>query len=449
MTRPAPEPEQVFAAALSAHSSRSLLVALSGGLDSMVLLDLAQRHAAAQGLGVRALHVNHHLQEAALEFEAHCRRQCGARQLALQVLHVQVAPVGEGLEAAARAARYRALASAARPGELLLLGHHADDEQETLLLNLMRGAGLDGLAGMRAAGAVHGVAFVRPLLRLRRAQLARYAEARQLSFIDDPSNTDRRYTRNFLRHELLPLMRSRRPGVDAVLARTSELLQESATLQDEYLSEELVRLRRGPHALFLPELQRRGEPRQRALLCHWLKTLGVRVAGRERMREFVRQLAGEGERFLMEMDGRQFRITGDCLLYLPSALPAMTALRWNLGEPLSLPGVNSTLCAIPLAPAELTLEVAGVPEMSRRVLLPGHRQHKTLKHVLQELQLPAWLRPSWPCVYREQELLGMPGLWWSERGRQWQEEHRLQIRLQGYLDELLTAWRTPGAPAAR
>lgn len=241
--------DQLIARILAlAPDAGSYWVAFSGGLDSQVLLHAlaAQRKRLPAPLG--ALHVNHNLQPDAPAWAEHCRAVCAALGVEYRVLSVQAQPpAGESPEAAARAARYRVLTGAVPPGGVLLTAHHQDDQAETLLLQLLRGAGPKGLAAMPAAMDVAWVArernpgfaplnpgdpvrLLRPLLDYSRDELRDYARLHALAWIEDPSNARTDYDRNFLRHEILPRLRERWPSAGATLARAARHQAEAAAL---------------------------------------------------------------------------------------------------------------------------------------------------------------------------------------------------------------------------
>lgn len=186
-------------------------VAFSGGLDSTVLLHLLVSLSRRMPLPpIRALHIQHGLQAAAEAWPEHCRQVCTALGVPLRVRHVQVQP-GASVERAARDARYGAFVEELVTGELLLTAQHRDDQAETLLFRLLRGAGVRGLAGMPASRPLGAGQLLRPLLAASRAELQAYADAHQLHWVEDPSNGDVQYSRNYLRQQVLPLLTQLRP----------------------------------------------------------------------------------------------------------------------------------------------------------------------------------------------------------------------------------------------
>ncbi|NDP43117.1 MAG: tRNA lysidine(34) synthetase TilS, partial [Aromatoleum sp.] len=221
---------------LSARSAAGPLrvaVALSGGRDSMVLLDALARFAPTHRIALSALHVHHGLSPNADDWAAFCAGECTRRNVPLSVARVRVdrAP-GQSLEAAARAARYAAFAVAGV--DVIALAHHADDQAETLLLQLLRGAGPQGLGAMPTLrGGGTAPALMRPLLDLPRAAIEASAAALDIQWIDDESNADTRMKRNYLRHEVAPRLAAAFPGFPATLARAAGHQAEAAMLLDD------------------------------------------------------------------------------------------------------------------------------------------------------------------------------------------------------------------------
>ena len=234
-----------FAALVPAYPDVSLCVALSGGVDSTALLGAlaARRSTFAR---VRALHVDHGLRPAAKEWARHCRSLARRVHVPLKVLTTRVERGrGESLEAAAREARYRLLASALEPGEVLLTAHHSDDQLETVLLQLFRGSGLPGLAGMPAQAPFAKGWLVRPLLSRSRAELENWAREKQLTWVDDDSNADDQLDRNYLRLHVLPRIRERWPGSATAVARSARHAAEAQTLLDALALADVDRARYG------------------------------------------------------------------------------------------------------------------------------------------------------------------------------------------------------------
>ena len=210
---------------------RRLLVAFSGGADSTALLLALHERLGDSGRGrLRAAHINHGLQNEAADWAAHCAAVARSLNVPLQVCEVRVAEDGRGLEAAARRARYRALGTLMEPGECLLTAHHQDDQWETLLLRMLRGAGVSGLAGIRESRRCGDGWLLRPLLDVPRHELKAWLESRGTTYVEDPSNRDTGFDRSFLRDKVLPLLRERWPGAGATAGRLARLAGDTGEL---------------------------------------------------------------------------------------------------------------------------------------------------------------------------------------------------------------------------
>lgn len=263
-------------------------VAFSGGADSTALLAMAVRHWPGQ---VHALHVNHGLQEAAAEFEQHCVQVCERWHVPLHVerVHAGNGP-GESPEDAARRARYRALAAMASAHSLrsVLVAQHADDQVETLLLALSRGAGLPGLAAMPMRFERHGMVFLRPWLSIAGSDLREWLSANGIDCIDDPTNADPRYTRNRIRHALLPALGESFPQYRETFARTARHAAQAQALLAEIAAQDLVAMQGEASIEGLQSLSR---ARQANVLRHWLATVHGANASAAQLDELLDQVA--------------------------------------------------------------------------------------------------------------------------------------------------------------
>ncbi len=251
-----------------------------------MLLHLAVAFSRDGGPPVRAVHVHHGLLAEADEWLQACQQTCEALSVNLDVRRVEVSPDGSGVEAAARRARYQAFRDVLQAGEHLLLAHHADDQVETVLQRLFRGAGPLGLAGMPASRPLGSGQLVRPLLQVRRTAIEAWAAAEGLKFVEDPSNGDHRYDRGFLRGEILPRLAQRWPGYRETVGR-------AAQLQAQWLGErakepfEVVQTALGEPCLLLVDEQ---TPEALATATHeWLTNMGWLSPSLRRLREFARQ----------------------------------------------------------------------------------------------------------------------------------------------------------------
>jgi tRNA(Ile)-lysidine synthase len=282
---------QAVAACLARHvrPGAAVAVGFSGGLDSTVLLHATNRVVSEADLGLAALHVHHGLSRNADAWADSCRKVCGSLGTPITVLRVEV-PIrsGEGLEAAARRMRHKALSD--QPANWILLAHHADDQAETVLHNLLRGTGVRGAAAMpEARGRV-----LRPLLGLGRDVLVEYAENHQLTWIEDESNTDLRYTRNFLRCEIIPAMAARFPRVSEKLAAAAEHFNEADSLLGDLATLDLGG-RPPEFPLPLALFRQLSDARARNLLRAMLGWHKLQPPEERRLKEFMRQLRTAGK----------------------------------------------------------------------------------------------------------------------------------------------------------
>lgn len=265
-----------------------IAVAYSAGADSTALLLAAQARWPGQ---VLALHVHHGLQAAADHFESHARTFCVQHGIALRVERVQAAHApGESPEDAARQARYAALARMAGQAGAgcVLLGQHADDQAETVLLALSRGAGMPGLASMGERFERHGQAFGRPILGVTASALRDWLVQAGHAFVDDPSNTDQRYTRNRIRAVLMPAWEACFPGFRPMLARSASHAAQAQRLLDELAGIDLTTVGTPPD---IGALQRLSRDRQANVLRHWLRTQANAAASAAQLGELLDQVA--------------------------------------------------------------------------------------------------------------------------------------------------------------
>jgi tRNA(Ile)-lysidine synthase len=420
-SRPAEAPEPIalvtaaLAASLAAHANpgAKLAVALSGGIDSMVLLDAMARLAEGRAIALCAVHVHHGLSPNAQAWADFCAAQCAQRGLTLALVRVAVARErGRSLEALARSARYGSLL--AQDADLVALAHHADDQAETLLLQLMRGAGPHGLAAMPAF-APGRPALLRPLLGLSRETLAAYARLRGLSWIDDESNADRRYARNFLRHEIVPLLRARFPGYPATLVRAARHQADAAALLDELAALDAAGAldEAGLESARLAALP---PTRARNLLRWFLRRQGVRPPSEARLADMLRQLAGSAADARVRIslgDVEIGRHRGRVDVHAPPA-EAFEEV-WHGEAEVALPGgvlafqgaLGAGLACVKLGGRRITLRSRAGGE---RIQLAANRPRRAVKKLLQEARMPAWERQALPLVWSDDELVAVPGI---------------------------------------
>jgi tRNA(Ile)-lysidine synthase len=403
-------------------------IAFSGGLDSTVLLHLLASLAKTETLPpLSAVHVHHGLQAAAAAWPAHCQSICDNLGVPLRVMRVQVQP-GASLERAARDARYQAFTEVTGAGEVLLTGQHRDDQAETLLFRLLRGAGVRGLAAMPVQRPLAAGCLVRPLLDVSRAELQAYAEAHQLKWIEDPSNADSRFSRNYLRHRVLPTLTERWPQAAANLARTAEHLSEAQNLLDELAQIDLQACNQpSPFpwlhlpSLALAPLRELSDARQRNALRHWLAPL-TRLPDSDHWAGWhsLRDAKGDAQPLWRLADGQLHRC-GERIWWLPCGWSDFSDATMSWPDPLNpleLPG-NGQLKLTGNAP-EGPLQVR-YRQGGEVIEVPG-RGRRDLKRLLNESGLPGFVRGRLPLLYSAEQLLGAPSLagLWKMRSDDWQ-----------------------------
>jgi tRNA(Ile)-lysidine synthase len=413
-------------------------VAFSGGADSTALLHALSQVRERLGIALRAVHVNHHLQPQADDWAAHCRGVAARFMVPLQVLDVSIrAARGESVEAAARHARYGAIAAALEPAEHLITAHHREDQLETILLRLMRGAGVTGLAGMPETAAFAQGLLLRPLLGVERAALVAYCQAAQLTWIEDLSNADTRFDRNFLRERVIPALRERWPAVAECVARSGGHLTEARALLDERAREDLARARDG-EALRISALRALSPARARNLLRFWIESAHQPAPSSAVLDQvMVQMLDARSDAMPLVVAGeRQLRRYRD-VLYLcrppPPRPPHPLTWAWREQPELELPG---GLGRLRLRAAEAGEAAIGVPAgplsvrwggAARKLQLTAKGARKTLRNLFQEHGVVPWMRPSLPLIFAGDDLVAVADLWIDVRSHPPPGEGRMAI----------------------
>lgn len=405
--------------------------AVSGGGDSVALFHLLAELAPSMPWSLGIVHVHHGLHAEADEWERRVKALAEAHAVPIQVFHVDARPrPGTSPEAAAREARYGAWRDWLAPGEAVVTAHHADDQAETLLLQLLRGAGPHGLAAMPAvAGLGHGH-LLRPLLETDRETIRRWAGERGLEWIEDPSNLDLRHDRNYLRYRILPGLRERWPSLAATLHRAATLQAEAAGLLDALAEADLAACRRdgllqAHTVLGLPEA------RQRNLLRYWIASAGHPIPSRaviERIRQDVLGARPDAEPRVRWADSEVRRHRGR--VYLLHALPDRPPADipdWDL-QPRYFPELGRTLRLAPAVGEGIAMRRLESGRWSvrfrrggERIRPAGQAHHRPLKHLLQEAGMPPWERRILPLIWCDETLVAVPGIcvaegWQAEAG---------------------------------
>lgn len=426
---------------LKLPDSASLKVAYSGGLDSTVLLHALATLRPSRHFTLAAIHVDHGLHPDSATWAEACADVCRNLNVAFTVRRVAVTGIGaEGLEAAARRARYAALAEGLAPGGILLTAHQRDDQAETVLLQLLRGSGLPGLAAMPARAPFGAGERVRPLLCFPRASLQTYAERNRLTWIEDPSNGDLRLRRNFLRAEILPGLLHHWPEAGAALSRAAAHAAAAMQLLDELADNDLADClggdRRYPAALSIAALTTLSAARQRNLLRAWLRTQGFLAPSARHLETVLGQArhVPQTRQSCVRWPGVEIWRYRDLLVAVPGQAPPDPALAtdWDLARPFEIRGIGrlhtlaSTTPDVPRIRAVRRLRVQ-LRRGGEILQLPGRRHHHALKKLIQAAGIPPWERGRLPLFYAGDQLVAVADRWVCAAYAAGRDEPGLQI----------------------
>ena len=408
----------------------NILVAYSGGLDSHVLLHLLSQ-LSTPNINLRAIYVNHGLQVEAGAWAHHCENICESLNVPFQSIDLNLSVAkGESTEEVARKFRYQALADNILDDEILLTAHHQNDQAETLLLQLFRGAGVQGLASMPVLNKFNASKnlHVRPLLGFSREALETYAKKHHLQFVEDPSNQDTAFDRNFLRQKILPQLREQWLGLDKTISRAASIQGETKILLDEYAAEELPKVL-SKEAYFaesintlslapinLSALKELSPAKQRLVLRFWISQQGFSNPSDKKMMHIFRDLidAAEDKQPLIEWAGAELRRYQDCLhiMHPLSEHDVSQILDWNTKETLQVKSLGIEL--------DSKLLFDKIMEDSKNVTVRFRqggekidipkRGRISLKNLFQEKEVPTWIRSRLPLIYADDKLVNIVNL---------------------------------------
>lgn len=410
-------PERLFAALQDLPETPRWWVAFSGGADSTALL-----HAMSQLRGrlrpdLRAVHIDHGLHRESEQWRSQCELFCQSRAIPIHTERVSVpGATGAGLEAEARRQRYAAAERLLGPGETLLTAHHADDQAETLLLNLMRGSGPDGLAGMPRVRPLGRGLLARPLLDFSGASLRSYLQEAGISWIEDSSNLDESRDRNFVRARLIPMLERRWPGARNNLATSARYCREASEFVGLAAHRILERCLPVEPVLTLSCLP--GEDRHahgggltRLLVRHWLRLNQAPPLPARRLEELLRQVAGDGEdrQVAVHWDGWViYHHRGSLWLHQETRIQTCPDVHWDTRKPLDLGPVLGTLRLQGEGDLTAPLRVRSRQPGDRLECLPGGRT-RAIKDLLREAGVPPWLRASVPLLEEHGKIVAAAG----------------------------------------
>lgn len=401
-------------------------LAYSGGVDSHVLLHSLCSLRSEYQFTLSAIYIDHNLHPDSANWGRYCENTCLALNVPIIIERICVSGIAEeGMEAAARRARYAAFSAAMKPGEVLLTAHHNDDQAETVLLQLLRGTGVAGLAGMPMQSDLGPGRIVRPLLGFSRAALVAYAQKHQLAWIEDPSNRQSHVRRNYLRSEIMPRLAQQWPAHADLLARTARHAAEAMVLLDEVADRDLAACRHAetqlPQTLSVTSLLSLSEPRQRNLLRYWLRHQGFLPPAESHLEEVLARVrtTPRSQQARVSWRGVEVWRYRDLLVAMPGQPDPDPSLdiAWDLRESLMLPGIG-WLHAMPTTGKGLSrfrLQDNRVHVRLRSggelLLLEGRKHHHALKKLLQAEGVPPWLRKRLPLLFSGNALAAVADRW--------------------------------------
>lgn len=405
-------------------SKPTLLLALSGGLDSIALLHLLAEVRASLPFQLHAMHVHHGLSANADSWAEFCSAQCQQLDVPLQIVHVNVAQnpdyknSEQGIEAEARQLRYNALFTYAVEGKVpdfVVTAHHQDDQAETLLLQLFRGAGVKGMSSMAAVDTTRRL--LRPLLNVSRQTLHEYALQHAIQWCDDESNENTQYDRNFVRHEVMPVLESRFTNVKPVLARTASHMAEASELLAALAAQDAQNMLSSDNSLCLQALSELSVARAKNVLRWWFAQNGLAMPAAEHLNEIVEQLFNSRKDadldiklqhlYLRKYQQRAYLCEDKTTVPFDMVWHGEAELTLPSGGKLVFKTVLGTGLALKQGVTKLRITNRNGGERFKPDAL---RPTRTLKYLLQELNMPPWQRMYIPLVYWEDKLAYVPGV---------------------------------------
>ncbi len=415
---------QLFNAYLSDyHAANHLFVGYSGGIDSHVLLHLLA-HIPALHSKITAVYIHHGLQACADDWAEHCRQVAQALSVKFNVIHVNArATQGESPEEAARNARYQAFNGLLQQGDVLLLAQHRNDQLETVLLQLFRGAGLKGLAGMPARVTFGAGILCRPLLDVPQIEIQNYAQDQGLQWVEDPSNQETQFDRNYLRHEIIPLIQQRWPGIDKTVTRVAGHCAEAHTLLSVSAREKMQRLfDKDKQCLSIAGLLKYDVLTQQWILREWLHQMGLRMPTQKVMTAILCDVINARPDARPEVlhDAHKIQRYRDGLYVLQQQQPDLQQIMvWPKAKQiLFLPNNGVLVCQETRQGIAQSLWQQGdvcikYRKGGEKIALPKRSGRHRLKNLYQEAGIVPWLREQVPLIYINGVLVAIAGFWVS------------------------------------
>ena len=404
----------------------SFAIAYSGGLDSSVLLHASLELLKVGYIGsLRAIHVNHGIYPDSNQWETFCENRCRQNNIPFFCQKFYLAKNNATSELDARKVRYQYFETIIEKGEYLLFAHHQDDQVETLLFRLFRGTGIRGLGGIPEKRHLGKGYLARPLINITRNEIKRYAKDFDLDWVDDPSNLESEYSRNFLRNEVIPLLEKKWPSVSKKLNQFSNLAKEQASILDEVAKQDRDALSQENNQLDCDSLLKLSKSRQKNLIHFWIRELDVVSPSYIEIEQLLSQLESKsstsirvkiGNGWARSYDGKLFYLTEeepepltDSVVWnefdLPIDLP--NGIRIDTVEASNIKSNNQLMIRKPNVNEVVSIR----PRVGGEIMTPSYRKHTAdLKKIYQELKVPSWERKWLPIVYYNEKIVAVPGV---------------------------------------
>jgi len=412
--------------------TRMYWVGFSGGADSSALLHALYKIRDELQAPLHAVHFHHGLNPGADDWQHHCRDFCRQRDIRFTNRKLEIKRVNRtSVEEESRNCRYRAMGEMLHRGDIFLTAHHADDQAETLFLNLMRGSGVEGLAGIPELRALGKGWVARPLLNIRRPELESYLLRQGIHWLEDPSNKDQSFDRNFLRNFLFPQLETRWPGVVRRLTRTSRTARITATALADFIDIHCDELLRNRYRMPLLPLLQLESPMRALVVRQWLRQQEVPALPEVRLNEFIKQIAGSssGSQAEVRWGTWQLKQYGNHIWLQDRIIPALESSQdWTAGSTMEL---GDSLGCLALHGSKTALP-AGWQVASRRegerIRLHDKGVRRKLKDLFRESAIPPWLRSSIPVLYWDGEAVAIGDWVIAHRLQNWLDTHEVEYR---------------------
>tara|TARA_B100000953_G_scaffold35113_1_gene27610 strand:+ start:2131 stop:3474 length:1344 start_codon:yes stop_codon:yes gene_type:complete len=415
--------EAIISKEIGSLVSRKFLLAFSGGVDSVVLLDLLV-NVLKESDALRIIHINHNLNEHSNDWAQFSSEICEKYDLPLICESVEPKRHGKGLEADARELRYQSFRDVIQDDEYLLTGHHQDDQMETLLYRIFRGTGIDGLRAIRREIKFGKGFLYRPMLNISREKIEEYAQLKNLKWIYDSSNDDSSYDRNFLRKDIIPLIKKRWPSVENKVSRLSVIAEQNQLLLNELAIEDVGQLKNYNH-LDIETLSEKSYPRIINIFRFMIKKNNMSVPSMQVLNEGIKTLMhSKSKSPSMTWNDNTIRRYKHRLYFLNSALNSPNDLSnemsWDIKKTINLGKnlgsiqarfLNGEGISLNRCPSNLAIKYRKGGE---EIKPSGHKITKSLKNLFQENNVLPWVRDKIPLIYVDQELISVGDLWFNQ-----------------------------------